>query len=173
MQGDCAEKLKIRTRLKRPIVSTLCAVGASFALILAPASRSIAQTPDIDQTAIRAVLAKWTNDFNARNAEEACSIFSTDLRYDYRGFPERNYTDMCDGLRRSLADRTKRYAYSLAVRDVLVSGDLAVVRLTWTLTITKPDARPEVSREPGIDVFKRQADGTWKIIRFIAYAEQG
>jgi ketosteroid isomerase-like protein len=148
-------------------------VTVSFALSLAPASRSIAQTKDIGQTAIRAALTKWTKDFNARNVEGACSLFSTDLRYDFRGFPERNHTDMCDGLRRALTDSTKRYAYSLAVKEVLVSGDLAIVRLTWTLTVTKPDARPEVSREPGIDVFKRQADGTWTIIRFIAYAGPG
>jgi ketosteroid isomerase-like protein len=164
---------KIRTRANRPVASTLLAVTVSFALTLAPTSRSIAQTKDIAQTAIRAALAKWTNEFNARNVEGACSLFSTDLRYDFRGFPERNYTDMCDGLRRALTDSTKRYAYSLAVKEVLVSGDLAIVRLTWTLTVTKPDARPEVSREPGIDVFKRQADGTWKIIRFLAYDEPG
>jgi ketosteroid isomerase-like protein len=164
---------KIRTRPKRPIASTLCAAGVSFVLTLASASRSIAQTPDIDQAAIRAALAKWMDDFNKGNVEGACSIFSTDLRYDYRGFPERNFTDICDGLRRSLTNRAKRYAYSLAVKEVLVSGDLAMVRLTWTLTITKPDARPEVSREPGLDVFKRQTDGTWKIIRFLAYDEHG
>jgi ketosteroid isomerase-like protein len=148
-------------------------VTLSFALTLAPAARSIAQTPDTDQTAIRAALAKWTDDFNKRNVERACSLFSTDLRYDFRGFPERNYTDMCDGLRRALTDRVKRYAYSLSVKEVLVSGDLAMVRLTWTLTVAKPDARPVVSQEHGIDVFKRQADGTWKIIRFIAYDEHG
>ncbi len=112
-------------------------------------------------------------DFNAGNLQDACSLFSPDLRYDYRGFPERKYEDICDGLRRSLTDRTKRYAYSLVVREILVSGDLAAVRLTWTLTVTKPDARPEVSQEHGIDVFKRHLDGTWKIIRFIAYDEPG
>lgn len=143
----------------------------SFVLTVAPASRSIAQTPDIDQTAIRAALAKWTDDFNRRNVEGVCSLFSTDLRYDFRDFPERNYTDMCDGLRRALTDKIKRYVYSLAIKEVLVSGDLAMVRLTWTLTVTKPGTRPKVSQEPGLDVFKRQADGTWTIIRFIAYAE--
>ncbi len=151
----------------------LLAVTVTFALTLAAASRAIAQSPETGQAAIRAALAKWTNDFNAGNAAGACSLFSTELRYDYRGFPDRNYTDLCDGLRRSLTEGTKRYAYALAIKDVLVSGDLAMVRLTWTLTVTKPKARPEVSLEHGIDVFKRQADGTWKIIRFIAYDEHG
>src|SRR5262249_10497049 len=102
-----------------------------------------------------------------------CGLFSTDLRYDFRGFPERNYTDICGGLRRALTDRTRRYAYALAVKEVLGSGDLAIVRLTWTLTITQPVAPPKVSQEHGIDVFKRQANGTWKIIRYIAYDEPG
>ena len=149
------------------------AVVAAFALTIPPASRSTAQPSDGGQLAIRATLTKWMEDFNAANVEEVCSLFSPDLRYDYRGFPERNYTDMCDGLSRALTDSTKRYAYSLAVKEVLVSGDLAIVRLTWTLTVTKPDGRPEVSREPGIDVFQRQADRTWKIIRFLAYDEPG
>lgn len=161
------------TRPKRFVVSALFAVTLSFALAVAPVSRSIAQTPDIAQATIRAALAKWTDDFNVGNVEGVCSLFSTDLRYDFRGFPERNYTQMCDGLRRALTDRTKRYAYSLAVKEVLVSGDLAIVRLKWTLTVTKRDAPPEVSQEPGIDVFERQADGAWRIVRFIAYDEAG
>jgi ketosteroid isomerase-like protein len=70
-----------------------------------------------------------------------------------------------------LTERTKRYAYSLAIKEVLVSGDLAIVRLTWTLKVTTPNARPRVSLEHGIDVFQKQADGSWKIIRFIAYDE--
>jgi ketosteroid isomerase-like protein len=149
----------------------LFATATAFVLTTPLASRSTAQPSNIEQTAIRAALTKWTEDFNAANVREVCGLFSPDLRYDYRGFPERDYKDICDGLRRALTDRTKRYAYSLAIKEVLVSDDLAAVRLTWTLTITKPDARPEVSRERGIDVFKRQPDGTWKIIRFIAYDE--
>lgn len=161
------------TQPRRPVASMLVAVTMAFALSLSLASRSTAQPADIGETAVRAALGKWMEDFNVGNVEGVCNLFSPDLRYDYRGFPERTYDDMCDGLRRALTDRTKRYAYSLAVKEVLVSGDLAMVRLTWTLTLTKPDARPEVSQEYGIDVFERQPDGTWKIIRFIAYDEPG
>ena len=41
-------------------------------------------------------------------------------------------SDICDLLQRSLSDRTKRYAYTLAIKEILVSGELAVVRLVWT-----------------------------------------
>lgn len=49
-------------------------------------------------------------------------------------------------------------------------GDLAVVRLIWTLTVTDADKKvAETTKDRGIDIFRRQADGRWKISRYIAY----
>ncbi|MGK2922970.1 MAG: YybH family protein [Methyloceanibacter sp.] len=50
-------------------------------------------------------------------------------------------------------------------------GDVAVVRLVWTLTIKEKDGGEIKSVEPGMDVFQRQADGSWKIVRYMAYEE--
>ena len=120
--------------------------------------------------AIRAALAQWTTDFNARDTSRICDLFAKDLRYDYRGFPERDYEALCGLLHKSLADRTKQFVYSLDIREIIVSGDLAVVRLIWTLEVTIPGAANVVkSKEPGLDVFRRQTDGSWKIVRYIAY----
>ena len=30
---------------------------------------------------------------------------------------------------------------------------------------------PTESTEPGMDIFRRQSDGSWKIIRYLAYEE--
>ena len=57
------------------------------------------------------------------------------------------------------------------IEEVLVFGDVAVVRLVWTLTITEKDGREIRSVEPGMDVFRRQPDGSWKIVRYVAYEE--
>ena len=122
------------------------------------------------ETAIRAALAKWTADFNARDAARICDLFAPDLVYDYRGFPERDHAALCGLLRRSLADRTKEFTYALDIKEIIVSGDLAVVRVVWTLKTTLPGASTAVeSKEPGLDVFRRQPDGGWKIVRYIAY----
>lgn len=129
-----------------------------------------AQPAHAEQEAIRAALTQWAADFNAGRAQSVCDLFSRDLRYDYRGYPERGYSDICDLLQRSLRDRTKRYAYTLAIKEILVSGDLAVVRLVWTLKATRTDGSgATVTEEPGMDVFRKQPDGAWKIIRYIAY----
>ena len=51
-----------------------------------------------------------------------------------------------------------------------MSGDLAAVSLVWTLTVRR-GGEERVSREPGLDLFRRQPDGAWRIARFLAYSE--
>jgi ketosteroid isomerase-like protein len=47
---------------------------------------------------------------------------------------------------------------------VLVDGDLATVQLFWTLTVTDPEGKVlDTGVEDGLDVFRRQPDGRWKI----------
>jgi uncharacterized protein (TIGR02246 family) len=137
-------------------------------LLVAAGSPASAQ-PEAE-TAIRTALANWTRDFNARDSSRICDLFARDLRYDYRGFPERDYEALCSLLRQSLADPARRFTYTHDIREIIVSGDLAIVRLTWTLTVTLPGAaRPVESKEPGLDVFRRQPDGSWKIVRYVGY----
>jgi ketosteroid isomerase-like protein len=121
---------------------------------------------------IGAALRQWTDDFNAGNDRVICDLFAPELRYDYRGFPERDFEAICSLLRRSLADRTKQYRYALKIKEILVSGDLAAVRLVWTLSVSGAGVKPGLaSEEPGIDIFRKQPDGHWRIIRYIAYEE--
>ncbi len=55
---------------------------------------------------------------------------------------------------------------------MLVFGDVAVVRLVWTLTIEPKDGASIESIEPGMDIFRKQADGSWQIIRYMAYERE-
>jgi steroid delta-isomerase len=77
---------------------------------------------------------------------------------------------LCDLLQRSLADRSRHYAYALDIKEISVWGEVAVVRLIWTLTVNENGA-DTLSIEPGMDIFARQPDGTWKITRFMAYQQ--
>jgi uncharacterized protein (TIGR02246 family) len=139
-------------------------------LSLTLSSPARAQDDSPAQAAIRAALTQWTADFNAGNAEKACELFAPDLIAQYRGTPERGFNAICDQIKRSLGDRTKTYRYALAIREILVAGELAVVRLIWTLTVKGNDGSGEtISDELGMDIFRRQADGSWKISRYIAY----
>ena len=136
-------------------------------LVIAVPVRAAAE--DSAEAAIKSALGQWMQDFNAGNAEKACALFAPDLRYDFRGYAERDYRDICDRMQRSLSDKSKTYSYDLDVREIIVSDDIAVVRLVWKLTVTLPNGQQVVSVEPGMDVFRKERDGAWKIIRYIAY----
>jgi uncharacterized protein (TIGR02246 family) len=152
------------------------AFGLCIGLALAPllGGAALAADGSAAETQIEQALQRWTAAFNDGEADKVCDLFAPDLRYDYPGFPERGYTDICTLLHRSLADDSKHFQYELAIKEIMVSGDLAVVRLVWTLEISKPGstAKPLRSVEPGIDVFRKQPDGAWKIARYLAYEER-
>jgi len=117
---------------------------------------------------IRATLLQWTADFNARDSSRICDLFAPDLRYDFRGLPERDYATLCALLERALSDTTKKFDYAPDIKEIIVSGDLAVVRLVWMVKLTA-DGKTVATEEPGLDVFRRQPDGKWRIIRYLAY----
>lgn len=131
-----------------------------------------ASAADNAQAQIEVALTQWKADFNAGRADKVCDLFARDLRADFRGQPERGYDALCALLRRSLADPARAYTYALAIKEILVWGDTAVVRLTWTLTVRRRDSgKATTSVEPGLDVFRRQSDGHWRIVRYMAYAQ--
>jgi ketosteroid isomerase-like protein len=69
-----------------------------------------------------------------------------------------------------LDDATHRSHYTLDLQEILVYGDIAVVRLTWTLDESQVGSSATLrSLEPGMDIFQHQKDGSWKIIRYLAY----
>jgi steroid delta-isomerase len=122
-------------------------------------------------TEVKSALTRWMADFNAGKTERVCDLFAVNVRADFRGYPTRDHQAVCDRLIKSLTDNTRAFSYALDIKEILVFGDVAVVRLVWTLTITERDGREIKSVEPGMDIFRRQADGSWKIVRYMAYEE--
>jgi steroid delta-isomerase len=131
---------------------------------------TLTRAADETEAAIRAVLTQWTVAFNARDASHICDLFAPDLRYDFRGLPERDYATLCSLLKRALSDTTRKLDYSPDIKEIIVSGDLAIVRLVWNVRMAV-DGKTIETREPGLDVFRKQPDGTWKIVRYLAYEE--
>jgi uncharacterized protein (TIGR02246 family) len=146
--------------MRRRALATLLACCWAFAAMADTAA----------EKAIRDALARWTADFNARNANRICDLFAPDLRYDFRGLPERDYNAICSLLQRALADRSKTITYSFDIKEIIVSGDMAIVRLVWTSKVSREgSAQVTETKEPGLDVFRRQPDGQWRIARYMAY----
>ncbi len=143
----------------RPLLAALAVL-----LSLSPAHADEAA----DAAAIRDRLEAWRLAFNDRDADGACDLFAPDLAYSVPGLAGGTRETMCTNLARVMTrtDFILRYDPP-EIREIIVDGDLAVVRLRWTLT-TQTLAERRSAHEEGLDVFRRQPDGRWSIARFIA-----
>jgi ketosteroid isomerase-like protein len=142
-------------------------IGALLLPLAATAARADAESD------VRAALVRWAADFNTGRVERVCDLFAAELIADIQGIAERDFGAQCETLKRALADRSKTFTYAPDIKEVIVAGDHAVVRLDWTLTIrlaASPDTVTSV--ETGMDLFRRQPDGSWKIIRFMTFADE-
>lgn len=142
-----------------------------LALLLAPALAHAEDRSAGDraaEAAIRARLAAWTEAFNRGDAAATCELFADDLKSDVRGAPAGDKAAVCARIARALAKSGGKLAYVCQIHEILVSGDLAMVRLTWVLT-ERPGGNA-LSRDEGMDIFRRDPDGLWRIARFMAFA---
>lgn len=129
----------------------------------------LANQPSQDYTQFHDIFAKWTEAFNAKKLKDTCALFSPKVKADYQGVPSKNYTAICDGFKTTFADSIHEYHYRFKINDVYHAGNLAVVRITWYLDTYANHQRINVTRDEGIDVLQKTADGKWQIVNYLAY----
>ena len=99
----------------------------------------------------------------------ACDLFAPDLVYSIQDVVNGRYETMCGNLAKILRRSDIRLHYAVpAIHEIIISGDVGVVRLTWTLTVQR-NGVSDTTTEEGMDVFRRQPDGRWSIARYIAF----
>lgn len=121
-----------------------------------------------DREAISNRLEAWVNAFNTRNAAAACDIYARDLVAVTPESLQASREDVCARLAKLLANPKIQAQYAVSIHEILVSGNWAVVRLIWKFKL-ETNGHPENSEEAGMDVFQRQPDGRWSIIRFMSF----
>jgi len=144
----------------------------AIAVVLAGVGAATLARADVesDRVAITDRLQRWTVAFNARDAAGVCDLFALDLVSTVPDALDGSRDALCGKLSAVLAKPGLQLHYdSPDIREIIVSGDIAVVRLFWTLTAQK-GGESSVSTEAGMDIFKRQPDGKWSIARFISFS---
>jgi len=122
-----------------------------------------------DEVAINQRLQGWTAAFNAKDSAGVCDLFAPDLVYSIAEVNQGSREALCANLDKLFARSDLQFHYANPdVHEIIVEGNLAVVRLTWTLT-TQAGGVKDTMTEEGIDIFRRQPDGRWSIARFIAF----
>ncbi|MBS0223843.1 MAG: nuclear transport factor 2 family protein [Proteobacteria bacterium] len=144
-------------------------LAAIISLALVAAATAAYADPAADEAAIVKRLQRWTADFNAKDSAGVCDLFAPDLVYSIPEAVRGTHETICTNLTRMLARSDIQLHYDNPdVHEILVLGDVAVVRLTWTLT-TQVNGAKDTTTEEGMDIFRRQPDGRWSIVRFMAF----
>ena len=126
--------------------------------------------PAADEAAIVQRFTTWTAAFNERDPVGVCDLFAPDLAYSIPDVLQGTHKTMCANLAKTLARSDIQLHYDDPdIHEIIVAGDVAVVRLAWTLT-ARANGVAEKTTEEGMDIFRRQPDGRWSIARFIAFA---
>jgi uncharacterized protein (TIGR02246 family) len=58
----------------------------------------------------------------------------------------------------------------MELQSAIQTGDIALLRNTWQTTVTGPDGKPISGSGRGIQVVRRQADGSWRYLVDDAWA---
>lgn len=142
---------------------------ATLATLLVVAPQARADQSSADMKLFDGIFANWTAAFNRKDLAGSSDLFSKDVTADYQGVPQKNYESLRAGFKKFFADEQRQYSYRYKVHNVYREGDLAAVRITWYLTTSEHDKPPSITEDQGMDVFRRESDGRWRIVNYIAH----
>ncbi len=124
-----------------------------------------------DKVIFEQLFNQWTEAFNQKDLGGACSLFAKTVKAKYRGLPQKNFDDICNGFAKIFNEKNKNYSYSFELQDVYRQGDLAVVRITWYLQIKENDMNKSIIQDEGFDVLEKNKKGEWQIVNYLAFPE--
>ena len=134
-------------------------VGAGSARADAAADNAAAEKQ------IRIALAHWVEAANRGDYKAALDVWAPDLIGWSPDGPDDSYAREAAGAK--APSGPVNTTYELTINEVIVDGSLAVVRDTWTQTTRQNSGSDKVATFRSYEVWRRQADSTWKISRWI------
>lgn len=150
------------------------ALGAG---LLAVSVASAQGSSRADSAEIRISIERGARGFARAQPDTILAHYARDIVLSYPGIPDQDYA----ALVAAYGELRQRPSYVTATTsptfdEILVSGNLAIVRVRWTTTIraaahdTIP-ARQATRYLRDLQVWRREPDGVWKFIRGMHYPD--
>jgi len=139
----------------------------------APANQEGTDTRAADEAAIRAASQEWSNAASSRDLEKTVSFYADDATYNPPGAPlavgkeaiRKVWTNVM-----AIPGGNLRWA-SVKV-EAARSGDLGYDTGAYTLTKNDASGKAVTTKGKYVVVWKKQADGKWKVIEDIDNPDQ-
>ena len=153
-------------------LSMLVCCTALLVLTWGCARHTVPDTREADERAVRVSEIEMSKALAAKDLEQLMSFFADDASGIYPNTP---IITGKDALRESWKTTLAIPGFSLSLQPLKVeaarSGDLAYVHGTWTRTMNDATGKPMADKGNYIVVYKKQADGQWRIVADIANSD--
>lgn len=144
-----------------------------FAVLLAAAAPHAAAQQPIpshgpreDVEALRALVVRSGEAFNARDPDGIMALYSRDIVLSYPGIPDSRYDTIASGYR-EMTNLPAGVTVTTVphIEEIIVSGDMGIVRVTWNTTTVQAQPAQRTTRQlRDLQVWRREVDG-WKFYR--------
>ena len=132
-----------------------------------------ASSPDSVKQAIKADEAKWNQQFNSMNMEGLLGHYADDADLVVPGLaPAEGSTAIRQIYANAGTDQAFRFRFATDKIDVSKGGDMAYSRGKFTEQYTDPKTSKVMSTSGSyLTVYKKQDDGSWKVVQDWAAAD--
>ncbi len=154
----------------------LCAAATSLVFLLGCSTAQPPAAPDTraaDEKAIRDGEAQWVKDFATKDPEKVLAHYADDAD---SMIPEMKlmagHDSIRAGLKEEFSDPNSTLDFRPAKVVVAKSGEFAYSQGTYDYNSTDPKTKKTVKEHGNyVEVYKKQADGSWKVAEDIATQE--
>ena len=140
----------------------------ALALLLLPLAASCASVPSssaADAATIHELIRKWDAAARGKDATEFATIYADDALVLLANMPDlRGLPAIREGIAGMMQDPNFRLTFT--ADDVVVSrsGDMAYETGKYSMAMSGPDGRAVVEHGGYVVVWRKQADGRWKVV---------
>src|SRR5438552_15007918 len=117
------------------------------------------------EQALRDLDAKWSKDAGAKDVDKTVSYYAEEAVVMP---PNASSATTKEAIRSAwkemLTSPGAAINWKATKVEVAKAGDLAYVSGTYEQTMTDPSGKPAKDRGKYVEIFKKQADGTWKVV---------
>ncbi|MBI3665573.1 MAG: SgcJ/EcaC family oxidoreductase [Acidobacteria bacterium] len=118
-----------------------------------------------DETAIRDLDAQWSKAAAAKDAESAVSYYAEDAAIMPPNAPIATGKEAIRGVWKNMvAAPGFAVSWKATKAEVAKSGDLAYLIGTYELTMNDASGNPVNDRGKYVEVWRKEADGKWKVV---------
>lgn len=151
-------------RNRFPLLAIAAAFATSFAVSCAqPKQAEAPDTRAADETTIRTADADWAKAAAAKDLDKCMSIYEEDAVMLSSGSPAVMGKDNIRNVIQRMLAAPMQLTINVSNVDVARSGDLAMDRGTVQAAVTDKKGKTTIQTSEYVLVWKKQADGSWKI----------